>query len=498
MIEIDGKGGTQSEAQAKSVGGAAFGETLVSEITPVFQATATYNILPAAKFETFTATGGAATATGREFKCNSGTSVGGYGVIRGLRPIVYRAGEGLRAKFTARFPVTGIATSLQMAGLFNLTDTLSVGYDGTTFGLIHQYGGAADVRTLTVTGSTAGSDCDIEVNGVTTSGITLSSTNTATSAHEIAAALTADSNQAGYYFSQNGSTVVVMAASVGVKSGSFSVAGANITASWAANAAGVAKTKNTIAQTAWDNNPSWLDVTKGNVYQLSVPYLGYGNPRLFIMNPDSGAFELAHVLRWANANTEPLFTNPSLRVGNTAASLGSSGTDLQVFSGSFMGGIEGKLEADIPARALDVSQGSIDTTIESIVTIRPVRTFNSIAFAGEVLPIKISAVTDSSKGATIEIYKNSTFTSAQNFSYIEENESCVEQDNSNYASGSGWTPGNGTLVGTFLTGNTSSNSIDLAELGIYLTAGETLTVGAKVNSGAASSVTVTIDWLEDY
>lgn len=500
MKVVNGNAGQFSltEQQAETASSGAFGELVVAELSPVFQATATYNILPASKFETFTATGGAATATNREFKVNSGTSVGGYGVTRGLRPIVYRAGEGLRAKFTCRFPVTGIANSLQFAGLFNLTDTLAIGYDGETFGLIHEYGGAADVRTLTVSSTTAGSDCDIEVNGVTTSGITLTSADSEISAAEIAKALTADSSQAGYYFSQNGSKVIVMAASVGVKSGAFSVAGANISGSWAANAAGVAKTKNTIAKTSWDDSCDWMDVTKGQVYQLSVPYLGYGSPRLFVMNPNKGAFTLAHTLKWANLNTEPLFTNPSLRVGQTAASLGSSGTDLQVFSGSFNGSIEGRLASDLPTRAIDVSVASVGTTLESLITIRPVRAFNSVAFAGEILPIVIGGVTDSSKGAVIEIYKNAPFTSVQNFSYVEENESCVEFDTSNYASGSGWTPDSGTLAASFLTGNTSSNSINLKELGIFLSAGETLTVAAKVNSGAASAIEITIDLEEDY
>ena len=498
MIQTSGTASNLATQQSKSPSSGAFGELIVAELSPVFQATATYNILPSSKFETFTATGGAATATGREFKVNTGTSVGGYGVIRGLRPIVYRAGEGLRAKFTARYPVTGIANSLQFAGLFNLTDSLAVGYDGATFGLIHEYGGAADVRTLTVSSSTAGSDCDIEVNGVTTSGITLTTTDTSTSAAEIASALTADSNQSGYYFSQNGATVVSMAAGVGVKSGAFSVAGANVAGSWAADAAGVAKTKNTIAKTEWDDPCDWMDITKGNVFQLSVPYLGYGSPRLFVMNPSTGAFDLVHILKWANKNTEPLFSNPSLRVGNTAASLGSSGTDLQVFSGSFNGSIEGRLASDLPTRAIDTSTASVGTTLESLVTIRPVRSFNSVAFAGEILPLIIGGVTDSAKGAVVEIYKNAPFTSVQNFSYLEQNESCVEYDTSNYVSGSGWTPGSGTLVASFLTGNTSSNSIDLKKLGIFLSAGETLTVAAKVNSGAASSVEVTIDLEEDY
>jgi len=495
-----GGGATDQAAEdVKKTSASAFGEDLTAEITPLFQATAVYNNLSDTKFETFTATGGGVAATGQEFKSNSGTSVGGYGVIRSNRPLTYRAGTGLRAKWTARFPVTGVANSVQFAGLFNVTDTMAVGYDGDTFSWLHSYGGAVDIRTLTVSASSAGSDCDIEVGGVTTSGITLSGTDTEVSAAEISDALNADSSQSGYYFTQNGSTVVSVSKNAAVVSSSFSASGANITASWAQNGVGAAKTDAHIPRTSWDNNPSWFDPTKGSVFQISLPYLGYGNPRLWMMNPTSGAMELVHTLRWANANTRPLLTNPSLRIGNTAASLGSSGTDLQVFSGSFNASAEGKVEPTIPARAIQSDTSALTTAmgLKTILTIRTVRHFNNLIFAGETLPLKLTAVTDSSKGVTIEVFKNATFTSVQNYSYIEQNESIVEYDESEYSDGSGWTSTTGRQVAAVDIIAGAPGEIDLSELGQYLAPGETLTIAAKLVSSAASDVAVTLDWLED-
>ena len=150
MNGIAVKGNSGSGGDYKSPSNSIFGENLSVGLTNLFQATATYNLLSDVKFETFTATGGAVSAVSREFKASSGTSVGGYGVIRGNRPLVYRAGQGIRAKFTARFPVAGVANSIQFAGLFNVTDTLAIGYDGATFSILHNYGGASDIRTLTI------------------------------------------------------------------------------------------------------------------------------------------------------------------------------------------------------------------------------------------------------------------------------------------------------------------------------------------------------------
>ena len=499
-MSIDINGGSNSGAQkAKQPSTGAFGEDIANPLTAIFQATATYNTI-LNKLETFTGTGGTADATNLEFRCATNTSVGSYGTIRSARPLVYRAAQSLRLAFTTRFPVAGVANSLQYVGGFNSMCEMAVGYSGTTFGFIHGTGGAHEVQTLTVTGSTAGSDCDITLDGDTVSGITLSSTDTETTAAEISDALNADGTVSGkFYCRQVGSTVIAMGRDVGDKTGSFTVAGANITASWAETQAGAAISRTVTDIAEWDNPSiaSEIDKTKGNVWVLSIPYLGYGNARLFWMNTTTGQMELAHVFKYANANTVPVLQNPSLRIGVVAASLGST-TALDVRAGSLNGSVEGILQNDIEARSLEASNADVDSVLESLLTIRANRTFNGLAFAGEVLPIFLSAVTASTKSATIEVFKGASFTDTQNFQYLESGQSCVEYDTTTYVDGSGWDSTTGTLVAAFQVGSGATESIDLSKLNIYLAAGETLTIAAKVNSGAASAVNVAIDWQESF
>src|SRR6056300_1728137 len=70
----------------------AFGEAIAIPITPVLQLDGLYGLDPR-QFETFTATGGAATTTNTLMQCSTGTSIGGYGVIRSARAVRYRPGQ---------------------------------------------------------------------------------------------------------------------------------------------------------------------------------------------------------------------------------------------------------------------------------------------------------------------------------------------------------------------------------------------------------------------
>ena len=130
----------------------AFGDQIIVEETPTIQLSNQYQHDPALRIdlETFEATGGSADNNANLYRCQTGTSVGGYGVIRSAAALRYRAGQGVTGQLTASF-TTGIALSLQFAGLFSLTETLAFGYDGSSFGAIHEYDGAAEVQQIEIT-----------------------------------------------------------------------------------------------------------------------------------------------------------------------------------------------------------------------------------------------------------------------------------------------------------------------------------------------------------
>ena len=121
----------------------AFGEPISVPITPVFQLDALYGLDPN-KFETYSATGGSVDNDGPLMQCNTGTSLGGYGVIRSRRTVRYRPGQGAMARFTAAF-TQGVSGYTQRAGFFTQEQALQVGFDGTQFGILRQNGGKAPI-----------------------------------------------------------------------------------------------------------------------------------------------------------------------------------------------------------------------------------------------------------------------------------------------------------------------------------------------------------------
>ena len=90
---------------AKSSFVGAFGGLNTYHSTPIVQIANKYKIDPANlnEVEIFEATGGSADNSGNLFRCQTGTSVGGYGVIRSTETLNYRAGQGVSAMFTASF-----------------------------------------------------------------------------------------------------------------------------------------------------------------------------------------------------------------------------------------------------------------------------------------------------------------------------------------------------------------------------------------------------------
>jgi hypothetical protein len=145
----------------------AFGELTTADLKPFVQGMGCYNRIPA-NFRTFSASGGTATSSIGLFICETGTSVGGYGVVRSFRALNYRPGMGGVARFTAAFDPDAVALSEQGAGLFNVGDGLLFGYHGTEYGILYQHGGYVEVRTVTLSAGAGGAETlTVILNGTT-------------------------------------------------------------------------------------------------------------------------------------------------------------------------------------------------------------------------------------------------------------------------------------------------------------------------------------------
>jgi hypothetical protein len=147
----------------------AFGEQIAIPITPVIQLDGLYG-LSEKNFETFSATGGSADTTNTLMRVQTGTSIGGYGVLRSRRAVRYRPGQGAMSRFTAAFtqsaPGVGVAGYTQRAGFFTQEQALQIGYDGENFGILRQNEGKAHIETLTVSaGAGSAGNITLTLNG---------------------------------------------------------------------------------------------------------------------------------------------------------------------------------------------------------------------------------------------------------------------------------------------------------------------------------------------
>lgn len=465
----------------------AFGDNLTSKLKPQVSLKATYGVLD--ECQIFTATGGSVTSPSGEFVCQTGVSVGGYGVVWSRRPVVYKSGVAAEARVTARF-TAGVASSLQTCGFFTALDGMFFGFNGTSFGVMHRHGGSFEIRTLTVTAASGSSQtATITLNGTAYTAPVTSGT-VQSNAHEIEVGLNAGAAANLWYIQHIDDTVILVSKNAAAAAGAYSVSvdGGTLTGSIAQDQAGMAPTEDWTAQGAWNiDTASWLTTSNGNIYRFEFAYLGYGPLVYSIYHPSLRRFIPVHFVEWTNANTGVNFGNPSMRVGWVSASLGSS-TNLTVAGASAMGGLQGEFEDFRTFGATGIESGV--TTERQVISLQCRREFNGKSNNSVVLPQNLTMSTDSSKGAVFRVLLNTTVAGTTDHQYVDESESvCLVDSNGTTVSG-------GRVLGEYSVGPSGSITIDMKKLELFLVTGDELTITARVTSGAASDMDVSLTWGE--
>lgn len=464
----------------------AFGELATEQSKAFIQASAIYNLLPA-NFRSFTSGTGTTEVADKLFTCETGVGIGGYGAIQSFRSLNYKPGTGGKARFTAIFE-SNVANSWQGAGLLTIADELSFGYNGTSFGIWHRYGGIAEVRNIQITGGAGGSETlTLTLNDVAYS-IPLTSGTEQHNAYEIENWL--NNNQSIWYAQQTDDIVQVTSLSDGAKSGTYSFSSSSATATLSQLTAGATKTSDFINQQDWngDFDNSNLNPALGNVYQIKYQYLGFGDIKFYIENPMSGLFENCHTIRYANSSTTPSVSNPSFKVGLYCVSLGST-TNLKVSSASMSAFIEGTDFKTRNPRAVNNTQ-IVSGDLTNILTIRNTRSYNGIVNQVEVEPLIVSLANESSKNAIIELRANATASGDTNFQNIGNNLVTDIDVTANTISG-------GRLLSSFTLGGGQSQEVDLSKLNIRIPPTLKFTIGGQVTSGPSASITATLVYYED-
>lgn len=462
----------------------AYGDTRQAELTPIAQINAIYNIGDQA--EAFEGFGGVVTATDAVFRCTTSTDPNSFAGVLSRRSVTYRAGQGLLARFSAVFG-TPAAVNRQQAGFTSNTDALMFGYDGTTFGVLREHGGFAEVQTLTVTVAAAGAEnATVTVDGVGYT-VPLTAGTVEHNAQEIAESLHAQVPL--QRIAANGATVVTVGF-FATPLGSFAFTSGTAVAAWVQTTAGVTPIREHIPQASWNVDPMpSLDPTLGNVYQIQTQWLGFGNVNFYVEDPEDGRFRLVHRLKYPNTSVTPSLSNPTLKVGWFNGNAGGvTGTTL---SGSSAAGfVEGKLMYHGNPRSAEAENVAVTSTEENLIAIRNRWDYGSRANKVEAQLTAISMASDSTKITHIALYKNATITGTHEWEYIDQDQSIIEVCRTVTA------VTGGTLIGTNVIGPGQSQLIILSEMAPLLEPGETYVVTAHVTSGAASEVVVDLSWKE--
>lgn len=373
---------------------AAFGENLSVAPVPVVQLDAIYGInggVNEEQYETYSALSGITTTVDNEYRVGCSTSLGSYGVLRSSRFLRYKPGQGAMGRFACRFS-EGVENTEQRSGMFNQENALMVGYSGTSFGILHSYGGQAPIVSLAVTTAPTSTGISTIVLNDTNYHVSLTSGETTS---QTAARITRVGIFTGWIPEQRDNEVYFLSESLAPKTGAFSFTHSTAKGSFTTKQTGITATDNWIPQSSWNvdtcdgsgntaTNPSGitLDPTKFNVYETKYRWLGAGVIQFALEHPDTGEIINIHNIHWTNRNTTLSLTNPSMKIGHVAYNLGGGvGTAVTVYGGSMGMFIEGEVQQiDYPKAAVkSSSSGLAQNVLHHILTIRnPITFFNKI------------------------------------------------------------------------------------------------------------------------
>lgn len=467
----------------------AFGEVATVQPVPTTSTDFIYGLNLSQVF-TRQYTGGTVSTLNGDVVVSSSTTSGAYARCVLLPSITYHPGQGTLIRGTARFSAPQTNTR-QLFGMTSLTGGYQFGYVGTTFGILHIQSAVVEVQTLTVTVAPAAPgnvtitlDAGAPVNvAVTASG----STNV--TAYEISRG---DFSQvSGGWTAVSSNNVVYFTRRIAGPAGAstFNAGATGTTATFAILTTGVAPTETFIPQTEWNvDKATWLDQTKGNVFQIRFQYLGYGNAFFSIENPTTGRFEPVHMIQNANTRTSTVMRNPNGLLLWEAQNNGS-GTGVTIRGASAAAFLEGALQYYGQERATYATRTIGAATETPVLSIRTANVDANIFSTKQLFPLRVSAAADGTKIVTINIYKNAGLTAAQ-FTPVNTGSIALKDSSATAFSTTG-----ATLVYSFQLSKTGQDTQDLRQFNTFLSLAESLTVTAVSANG--SDVSISLAWDED-
>lgn len=428
----------------------AFGDLQVAQLSPVAQGDFVYSINPLV-FVTRTFDGGTATISDNMAQISSGTNTLSSATIQTRRGLKYRPGQGSLARMTALFD-TPSAGNAQFVGTGNSESGYFIGYFGLYFGILHNPRASREIRAYQVTAGVAnGTSVSITLNGNTPIVTTINGgSNVYRTAYEISKVDFSNVGSGGWLTDVIGDTVYFIAARTGASADynyTYSITGTGLTGTFTRYqiASAADPTEQTfITQANFNIDPldgsgpsgMTLDPQKGNVYQIGFQYLGFGNARFGIEDPETGRIFDFHMIKNANNRTFPVLKNPNVSILATSANIGGT-TSKTIKTSSIAGYVQGKI-IDLDPIFAKTFIFKTDTSKNAIGLVKINKVFHNKSCFGEIDLIKISAsnLSSSSADLRISLYIGETLSGKDvNFENFDTNNSIVSIASGNESSG---------------------------------------------------------------
>lgn len=404
--------GTDADLSVNNFSG--FGELISVGVIPSVQHTFHCEYHDAEHFTKTEVNGGAITFSNSQVVATTSAVANCLAAYYGIKHIRYRAGQALVLRFTTLLEANGADGILEMIGVSANEDAWGIGYCNTQFGIIHGKASGARIAVASITQTAGTATVTTTANHGLTSGDMVSVRNTA----------------------QDGYIQVKRVTVTGLTTFTYTVETATVSPATAFSGKSIYCVKVDIQcypiSSAIDRldgtgaSGMTLDRTKGNVWELHVPYLGYGDITAFVMY--QGHYHLFDIVEYANLNTVPSLSNPSLALTIYCENT-TNNTARTVKCGSMFAGLSGTGTIDLGVRKSARNTKTGISTETSILSIRNNRTFQGRLNHGRLKIASISIATEGAGSNVVEIFaRKNAVTGSPSWTEIEAGVSCASRD----------------------------------------------------------------------
>ena len=235
------------------------------------------------------------------------------------------------------------------------------------------------------------------------------------------------------------------------------------------------------------NGPSGMiyDPTLGNVFQIGLQWLGYGQVCFCIENPETGGFFPFHKIKYANSSQDTTIRNPSLRFTGLIESAGNAGTIAIPSIGVFN---QGPRVLNGPSFGISNTL-NVSGTPDPVLAIRNLTTVNGLTNRTAISIKTISLGYADTGNCLVQILGNPTIVGGT-WSDVLTNESVVEQ-NTTMTGYSG-----GRSIAFFTLTDYQTQILRFGDYENMIQPGQTLLIVFDSTGGAGDAL-ASLSWRED-